>query len=439
MSVDTLKKFVQLLAGAVQSLRLYPRNHPLVGRQIAACLEFLQSELAQKGSLRLGLTDGTLFCDEFLFTEPSPALLELARLLNSLQVEGVDFQAGIAAAELEEFLVLASAGGWQAAGLEQTLSRRAIAHIIPLQKEEDAREPRAVFRRALKVVENIFNDVRLGRIPASRKARESVQEMVEVTLEKPQALLALSLIKDYDNYTFHHSVNVAVIAIAVGRACGVSAEELQILGLGGLLHDLGKLKINIDIINKPGRLTAEEFELIKKHPEHGASIAKQMEGIAPEAVDIVLGHHVHYNRKGYPHDLTGRQLSPLADMAAIADSYDAMTTLRSYRRPVSPRQAIRELKACSGTLLHPEFLDRFLAFLGPYPVGTVVRLAEGDIALVATVKDDGQRDLTLKVLFDGDGQPVRDRREIKLTDQEMDRIVGEIDPFLIGVNLNDHF
>ncbi len=433
-----MKKFVQTLAGAAQSLRLYPRSHPLVSRQTDLCAQHLSELLVDRTSLRLGLADGVLFCEDYLFNESNPALAEMARLLQALKLEGLELRAGAGPREIEEFLVLAHEGGWQAAGLEQALAERGIRHVLPLRKPSTQEPPRAVFRHALAVAEHICQEVVLGRTPSTTEAGTAVRGMVESTLGNPNALFALTLIKDYDNYTFQHSVNVAVIAIAVGRACEVAEEDLHILGMGGLLHDLGKLKVDIGIINKPGRLTHEEFEEIKKHPEHGAQLVARMQSIPPQVVDIVRGHHLHYNRRGYPGDLIGRPLSPLVDMAAIADSFDAMTTLRAYRRPVSPRQAGREMRRVAGTLLHPDFLDRFLAFLGPYPVGTAVRLAGGEIALVISVGSVARQDLGLRVLYDRAGQKLAVPQERELAATDLDQVVGEVDPFLLGIDLEEH-
>ncbi|WP_305044666.1 HD-GYP domain-containing protein [Geoalkalibacter sp.] len=438
MNIDLLKKFVQTLSGAAQSLRLYPRSHPVVKRQMELCAQHLAELLVHRQSLRLGLADGVLFCEDYLFNESNPALAEMARLLQALGLEGLELVSGVSPAELEDFFVLANQGGWQAVGLEQALAERGIRHVLPLRKPPTQEAPQAVFQHALAVAEHICQDVVLGRTPSTEEAGTAVRGMVKSTLGNPHALFALTLIKDYDNYTFQHSVNVAVIAIAVGRACGVKEEDLQILGLGGLLHDLGKLKVDIGIINKPGRLTREEFEVIKKHPEHGAELVARMQSVPPQAVDIVRGHHLHYNRRGYPDDLAGRPLSPLVDMAAIADAFDAMTTLRAYRRPVSPRQAGREMRRAAGTLLHPEFLEQFLAFLGPYPVGTAVRLASGEIGLVTSVGSVERQDLRLKVLFDRVGQKLAAPQALELSATDLDRIVGEVDPFLLGIDLETH-
>ncbi|MDO3377410.1 HD-GYP domain-containing protein [Geoalkalibacter halelectricus] len=435
MDIEALKQFVQTLAGAAQSTRLYPLGHPLINRQLEICIRHLAPLFTEKNTLRLGLAEGVLFCEDYVFSESNPALAEMTRLLQNLDLEGMEVRAGVTAGELAAFFALAGEGGWQAHGLERTLAEQNVRHIIPLIKEDD---PRKVFSRALAVAEQICQDVALSRVPSSDAAAVVVRDMVRSTLSNRHALTALTLIKDYDNYTFQHSVNVAVIAIAVGRACGLPEDQLQILGLGGLLHDLGKLKVDIGIINKPGRLTPEEFEAIKLHPMAGASIVEKMKDIPEQVVDIVRGHHLHYNRQGYPDDLAGRPLSPLVDMAAIADAFDAMTTLRAYRRPVSPRQAGHSMRESAGSLLHPDFLEKFLRFLGPFPVGTAVRLRGGEIALVVAVASEQRQDLRLKVLFDSTGAHLESPYFLDLPEEHLDRIIGEVDPFLVDIDLGQH-
>jgi putative nucleotidyltransferase with HDIG domain len=261
--------------------------------------------------------------------------------------------------------------------------------------------------------------------------------MAHMTITDPHALFALSLLKDYDNYTFTHSVNVAVIALAVGRACGLSEERLRVLGLGGLLHDLGKLKIGLDIINKPGRLTEEEFEEIRKHPQTGADLVAQMDGITPEIIDIVLGHHLRHNRQGYPAEARAREVSPLTEMTAIADSYDAMTTLRSYQQPVTPRKAIKLLQDVAGTALNPHFVEKFITSLGPYPVGSLVRLDSNEIGVVVWVSRSDPNDVQVKMLFDRTGKSLPLPQVTALSGPGSRRIVAEVDPFVRGIDVAD--
>jgi putative nucleotidyltransferase with HDIG domain len=262
--------------------------------------------------------------------------------------------------------------------------------------------------------------------------------MAQLTITEPHALFALSMLKDYDNYTFTHSVNVSVISLAVGRACAVDEEQLRTLGLGGLLHDLGKLRIDVKIITKPGRLTDSEFDEIKQHPRFGADIVAKMEGVTQDVMDIVIGHHLRYDRTGYPADTAGRPVSPLIDMAAIADAYDAMTTLRSYQRPFTPRSAISRMREVAGSSLHPALIEKFAAALGPYPVGSLVRLDNNEVGLVIKVDTTDPNLADIKIIFEAAGRLLDEPYRLHLGPTQPQQIVAEVDPFTKGIDVVDY-
>ena len=279
----------------------------------------------------------------------------------------------------------------------------------------------------------------MGEIPSSEEAITVVKNMAQLTMTEPHAMLALSMLQDYDNYTFTHSVNVSVLALAVGRACKLTEEQLKILGLGGLLHDLGKLRIDVNIITKPGRLTDAEFEEIKEHPGFGAEIIKEMEGVTAEVMQIVHGHHLRYDRTGYPSDAAGEMVSPLVDMAAIADAYDAMTTLRSYQRPFTPRKAIARMKEVCGTSLHPDFVMHFIESLGPYPVGSLVRLDSNEIGLVTKVEPQDTSLVDIKIIYDPAGAMLDETYMMQMRPDQPRRIIAEVDPQTKGIDVTNFF
>jgi putative nucleotidyltransferase with HDIG domain len=279
----------------------------------------------------------------------------------------------------------------------------------------------------------------MGEIPSSEEAITVVKNMAQLTMTEPHAMLALSMLKDYDNYTFTHSVNVSVLALAVGRACKLTEEQLKTLGLGGLLHDLGKLRVDVNIITKPGRLTDAEFEEIKEHPGFGAEIIKEMEGVTAEVMQIVHGHHLRYDRSGYPNDVAGDTISPLVEMTAIADAYDAMTTLRSYQRPFTPRKAIARLKDVAGSSLHPDFVTRFIESLGPYPVGSLVRLDNNEIGLVTKVEAQDTSLADIKVIYDPAGTMLDEPYMIQMRPDQSRKIIAEVDPQTKGIDVTDFF
>ena len=444
MNIEQIKQVVQVLAGAVKGLKLYAVEHPATIKQIEMLQNGLFNLLQNKQLIRIGLLEGTLFVDDHLFINEFPAADEITRLLESRELVGLEIHSGFSATDIQSLLSLVNSADAKGEEFVQALVKKGATKIVAVvaeseEEEDDSKQPRKVYRKALKVVDQIFQDVRMGEIPSSEEAISVVKSMVELTITEPHAMLALSMLKDYDNYTFTHSVNVSVLSLAVGRACNASDEQLRTLGLGGLLHDLGKLRVDVNIITKPGRLTDSEFEAIKQHPGFGADIIRQMEGVTEEVMDIVLGHHLRYDRSGYPNDAIGRNISSLVDMTAIADAYDAMTTLRSYQRPFTPRRAIARLREISGSSLHPHYVEMFVGSLGPYPVGSLVRLDNNEVGLVVRVDPKDPSLADIKILFDQGGEMIAEPFIVRLGPSEPRRIVAEVDPQSKGIDVTDFF
>jgi len=434
MSLNQLKQSLLSICAILQGLRLYPAKHPQIQRQLGNAVDTLQTLLNDQGMLTIGLLDGTLLLNNIPCLDQLPMLLELTRLIERQQLQAIDFLPGVDSRQLLFFCQeLPQLYGGK---FPQRLEQAAIRSIRATLVEEEQEDPRVTYRKAVETVEEICRDVRLGQIPSSGKVVTTVKSLLQSILEDPSALFAMTLLKDYDNYTFTHSVNVSVLAIMIGTACGVSQQEHYALGLGGLLHDLGKMTIDHRIIVKPGKLSREEMAEMQLHPVNGAKIVAEMEQMNSVVVDIVNGHHLHYDRSGYPADSRGLTVTPLADMVSIADIYDALTTLRCYQRPQSPKQALTRMAQLSGSLLHPNFLQKFFAYLGPYPIGTLARLQDGRIGLVCDQNHSQGEALTLKILFAADGRRFSDPPLQHLPDSRT--IVAEVDPVLKGVRLEDY-
>lgn len=431
MSPNRLKQIPAALAGIFQGIRLYPGQHPLVRKQLDNALAALNPLLLQQGQLQLGLVDGTLMVDDLPCLDEQSATEELKRLLQSSNIRKVEFLPELNADQLLKFCQLV--GTQDETDLLLKMSQAGITAIRVTLEEEGAR---AVYNQALTVVESVLQDARMGKIPSSEQALGAARSMVETSLSEPFALFSMSLLKDYDNYTFTHSVNVSVIAVTAGRACGMSEEDLQILSLGGMLHDIGKMTIDHRIITKPGKLSDEEFEVMRQHPTNGVGIVARMKNISPVVLDIVNGHHLRFDRTGYPADSRGKNLSPLVDIVTIADIYDAMTTVRCYQKPITPKQALEKIQALAGNFVHPEYITKFVRFLGPYPVGTLVRLDDGSIVLIVDQNKTGKGSLSVKQLVRPDGQRDREPERRELADGS--RIVAEVDPLLRQINVQDY-
>ena len=442
MNVDEIRQVVQVLAAAIKGLRLYAVDHPATTKQVETLQNGLFGLLQHKKMIKMGVLEGTLFVEDHLFMQEFPAADEIAKLLESRELVGFEFMAGLSANEIQALLPLLHSGGGKGQDFVDALASQGAKRIRAVAAEDDDdddQQPRKVYRKALKVVDQIFQDVRMGEIPSSDEAINVVKSMAQLTMTEPHAMMALSMLKDYDNYTFTHSVNVSVIALAVGRACNLTEEQLKTLGLGGLLHDLGKLRVDVDIITKPGRLTDAEFDAIKEHPGFGADIIREMEDVTPEVMQIVIGHHLRHDRSGYPAGAISDKISPLVEMTAIADAYDAMTTLRSYQRPFTPRKAIARLREISGSALHPEFVMYFVDSLGAYPVGSLVRLDNNEIGLVTKVDTHDTSLVDLKIIFNPAGTLLDEPFRMQLHPNQARRIVAEVDPHTKGIDVTDFF
>jgi len=425
-----IKQIPSSLAAVLQGMRLYPGEHPLVRRQLETVLDAMRPLLQQKGQLQLGFADGTLLVEDLPCLEQHPAVLELSQKIRDCQLKEIRFYPGVDSAQLLELMAQLNKGNTE---ISEAFDILGIDHIRVIPKEET---PREVYREALSVVESIYEDARLGRKPATSLAFNIVQKMVSSAISRPYALLAMTLLKDYDNYTFTHSVNVSVIALTIGRACNLPKGQLRLLGMGGMMHDLGKMTIDHAIITKPGKLSPAEFQKMMEHPEHGVQIVAKMDAIPLEVIDIIHHHHLRYDRTGYPANSRGDKVSPLVGMVTLADTFDAMTTLRCYQKPHSPKKALDQLRSLIGTHHHPEYVEKFATFLGPYPVGTLVRLKNGVIALVVDQNHQGENSLKLKVIIAEDGSRLPGPRELNLPDSS--QILAEVDPLLKGIQVEKY-
>jgi len=430
ITAQQIKQIPASLAAILQGMRLYPGEHPQVRRQLETALDTMRPLLQQNGQLQLGFANGTLLINDLPCLEQHPAILELSQKIRGCQLKELRIYPGVDASQLLELMTQLNKGNSE---ISEALDILGIDHIRVIPEEET---PREVYREALSVVESLYEDARLGRRPASSIAFNTVQKMVSSAISRPYALLAMTLLKDYDNYTFTHSVNVSVISLTVGRACNLSREQLNLLGMGGMMHDLGKMTIDHAIITKPGQLSSEERNKMMEHPAHGVEIVSKMDKIPPEVIDIIHHHHLRYDRTGYPANNRGLSISPLVDMVTIADTFDAMTTLRCYQKPYSSKKALDQLHLMSGTHLNPDYVKQFINFLGPYPVGSLVRLKDGAIALVVDQNHQGENSLKLKLLITEDGQRQQRPPELNLPDSSL--ILAEVDPILKGIQLEKY-
>ncbi len=236
--------------------------------------------------------------------------------------------------------------------------------------------------RAREAVTAMFNEARMGRTIETTQCLPLVEEIASSVFRNPGALVSLARLKTRDDYSYMHSVAVCALMVALARQAGLGEDACREAGVAGLMHDIGKAVMPLDVLNKPGRLTDEEFDIIRTHPERGHDLLKGGDGITEVMLDVVLHHHERMDGTGYPRKLAGEQISPLARMGAICDVYDAITSNRPYKQGWDPAESIAQMASWKGHF-DPALFALFVQSLGIYPTGSAVRLASGRVAVVA--------------------------------------------------------
>lgn len=229
-------------------------------------------------------------------------------------------------------------------------------------------------------VAEMFAELRLGKTVSQESVLPLVDEIASSVYRNPAALISVARLKTHDDYTYLHSVAVSALMLALARQLKLDERLVRIAGIGGLMHDLGKALMPLEILNKPGRLTDEEFAIMKQHSGAGAQ-ALQEGGCEPDVVDIVLHHHERMDGRGYPHGLREDEISLLARMGAVCDVYDAVTSVRPYKRPWDPAMAMREMARWDGHF-DTRVFNAFVKSVGIYPVGSLVRLSSERLAVI---------------------------------------------------------
>ena len=254
----------------------------------------------------------------------------------------------------------------------------------------------AIHSKAKTVIDDMFNAVRSGGLFHLNQVRQSVEDCVNNIIVNPHSMLWLSMIKNKDEYTSEHSLNVAILSIALGRAEGLVQSDLEDLGVCAMLHDVGKTKIPSEILNREGSLDEQEFEVMKMHTIHGKKLLIGQADIPAAAVDIALSHHERMDGSGYPVGLTANEIPYLVRIVAIADAYDAMTSGRVYCEAKPAAEALKLLLDAKDSHFDALLLNKFIESIGVYPIGSIAELNSGEAGIVLpTDENNGLRPLVL--------------------------------------------
>ena len=384
MSETSARSVLGQLRAASTQLTLYPVDHPATG-EVLAKLQQAANAISKDvvGEIVLSILGDSLYENRSLLAHAS---LEYNKLLRDLQgrgIESISFEYPVSEGDTYELAAFAAGlSGDIPAGGTIRLNEGPFTRA-ELESDEAISGLRRSYARSLDVLRGVSMALEVDEGFDLTGATWAVEQLVEHTLGQPSASLLLSTMKSHDEYTFYHSVNVCILSIALARLAGLPDDELRLLAVGALLHDIGKVRVQASTLQYPGRLNPEQWAEIKLHPQEGAAAILAAAAPGQEVAAVVaFEHHARFDGEGYPSLVYDRERHFFSRLVATTDTYDALTTRRSYRRAETPNRALQVLLQGAGSFYDPNMVHAFIKMVGVFPTGSLLRLGGGELVMV---------------------------------------------------------
>jgi putative nucleotidyltransferase with HDIG domain len=434
---------VRRLAAALRGAQLYAPTHPLVTRNITALGDTLAQVHTTGTSIAIGIVGEDLVVGDVPVPRAAENMGELMRRLQQAGIERIVIDRGVQASELMQ-LIQAVAKAEPGKDPTAALGRLPHIRVGRLQVEERVEAPvgdMATFRKlyddAVNAAQSLWETARTEGMPDADAARGVVDSLAHAVAQNRPALLALTALKNYDNYTFTHMVNVSILTMGQARGLGMEGSMLREFGLSALMHDIGKVKTPADILNKPDKLSEREFDILKRHTVDGAEILRGTPEIPALAPVVAFEHHLRLDGSGYPAGVARPTLNLGTMLCGIADVYDAMRSQRVYQQAFPTDRILAVLQRNDGTQFDQHLVRRFAQLVGIYPVGNLVRLDTGEVGVVLkTYAPDPYRP-RVRVLHGRDGTKLQRSYDLNLWEAQEDEpraIQAPIDPATMGID-----
>ena len=463
------RDFLVVLYTAFRSLKLYPVENAQVQKALDDLAQTTKHLLDVEKELELRLQG------EFIFVNSTRLRLDLDNYASFSHILGVLHQCGVGAVRIDEGVerkqlqifvsMLLSYAAREATPnkvfeLGQKLSDAGVTHIgvePPLETDEEAEDEerqkeaaKRTYARSVAVTKEVINSIRMGRTANVKKVKRAVQAIVDQVLNNEASLVGLTTLRDYDEYTFTHSVNVCIFSVALGRKLGLSKLQLYDLGIAALFHDVGKSRVPLEVLNKQRGLSDEEWRIMQAHPWLGVLTLFGLRGygeIPYRGMIVAYEHHMKTDLTGYPKSLRARELSIYSKIVAVADGFDAATSRRVYQTvPIQPDQVLKEMWENPRRGYDSVVVKAFINLIGIYPVGTCVILDTYEVAVVHGANPDVthvHRPM-VRVVTTPEGGLVHPGFLVDLAQRDAQgtfprTIVNVTDPLKYGINVADYF
>jgi len=360
----------------------------------------------------------------FVITDPKDIEAVLA---SSIKEVWIDCDKGLDVADGETAVSEAESEAQVEAELKLVSDEK--RQVAPVSAAVEIERATKICQQAKQAVVSMFEEARMGNTVDVGGAKLLVEEISDSVSRNPGALISLARLKTADAYTYMHSVAVCAMMVALAKQLGLDETQTRSAGLSGLLHDLGKALMPMDVLNKPGKLTDAEFSIIKSHPVEGHKMLLGGVNVDPMVLDVCLHHHEKTDGSGYPKGLKGDEISLFAKMGAVCDVYDAITSNRPYKMGWDPAESLRKMAEWSNGHFDPKVFQAFVKSMGIYPVGSLVRLSSGRIGVVMEQTGKSLTTPCVKVFFSTKSNMRIMPQLINLSSPDtIERIAGREDP-----------
>jgi len=439
------EELLRRFASGVRAAQLYAADHPLLGKNVEGLLTALRGLHPHTPSVAIGIVGNQLVVADTPMPRASAGMAELIKRLREHEIERIAFDRGITPDEVTAFIhAIASLGNKGAAEQPAQFPHIHVGRITADERRDDGigsdmAAIRQLYSNAVSVAQTVWESATVEGMPDVPAALQTVEGLAEAVTQNRTALVALTAMRNYDNYTFTHMVNVSILTMGQARALGIEGRLLREFGLSALMHDIGKVRTPKDILNKPDKLTDDEFVIMRRHTVDGAEILRRTPEMPILAPVVAFEHHLRLDGTGYPFGVRRQSLNVGTMLCSISDIYDAMRSQRAYQQAFPTERILAVLKRNDGTQFDQHLVRRFVQLLGIYPPGNLVRLSTGEVAVVARVHAPDPYRPRVRVLFNASGARLdlpyeRNLWEPPHPGAAADSVVGPLDPAEFGID-----